>query len=109
MKAQKSIWIMAGFVTIVLIGLMVLTIKQGPSLTGFISADLPLETVKTCYELTDEGLVPNADIADCCTTLRNSAGCQKYVSEEIIDELYKCKSDRIMVANKALITFCMGK
>ncbi|MFC1728297.1 hypothetical protein ACFLZ7_02420 [Nanoarchaeota archaeon] len=107
MRAQASIKIVSGIVVVLLVFLIVFTLKEGPNLTGYVSSDVS-EEVKACYLSTESGLIPMSDLADCCTSLKNAVGCQKYVSDELADDLYKCKSKRIIVANKALIDFCMG-
>lgn len=108
MRPHISVWIAIVAAAFLLAALITITIKQ-PNLTSSAVIVPEKDDVKLCYELTEEGLTANANIADCCISLSNSAACQRYESKEIVDELYKCKSDRIIVANKALINFCLTK
>ncbi len=108
MSAHKSVWFASIFVAFIFLGLVIYTIKYSGSINAFTALEIK-EKAKICYEQIDEKLIPQSDIAKCCASLSNSIGCQAYDSNEIADDLYMCKSDRIIVVNKALIDFCIGK
>ncbi len=98
-KAESVKFVVIITVGLILIGLAFITFGSSQKIVGN-----AVYSNSLCYSLQGQTLTP-MEVSQCCIIVKNSNGCEAYVSNTINDKLFKCGT---VILNQNAINICGG-
>ncbi len=99
-KANSVNFVVITTASLILIGLVLITFG-GKSINSYTTYDN-----KLCYEMNSDGSLAAINLDECCINVKKSSGCSDYESNIVNEQMFLCKGEISIIANKNMMTFC---